>query len=261
MVRLLKYSLLFGGIWFACVAFAQEGTDEDALKPDLGELSRMIRSEVLKSAPKEFEGSLGWGQSTPFPPKLRLPGLARTTVKVGDRTELAHGTWKKGKVWVENPQRDFALAVTDLKLSESGKYRMTVVSSAPLKIDYEVQQWLNGLLLFGVEGRADAKVQLDLDFDIKVALNVTKFPPEISVDPKVVGTKAQVLDVKVFDPSRARNPERAQNINSTIRDFAQGLVHEAEPKIQEEANQAIAKAIREGKGTFSASKLLERAKK
>lgn len=260
MVRLMKRSTILGGVLLVCVAAAaQEGSDD--LKPDLGELSRMIRGEVLKSAPKEFEGALGWGQSTPIPPKLRLPGLPRTTVKVGDRTELAHGTWKKGKVTIENPQRDFALTVTDLKLDDSGKYRMSVTSSAPLKIDYEVQQWLNGLMLFSVEGRADAKVQLDLDFDIKVSLNTAKFPPEISVDPKVIGTKAQVIDVKVFDPARAKNPDRAQNINNTIRDFAQGMVRDAEPKIQEEANQAIAKAIREGKGTFSAGKLLERSKK
>jgi hypothetical protein len=230
-------------------------------KPDYTELSTLIRSKVLKEAPKGFSAAPGWGQSTPFPPRLRLPNLPRTTIKVGDRLELAHGSWKKGRAWMENRERDLALAVTDLKPSEAGKYRLSLTGAAPLLVDYQFQQWLNGLMIVEVSGRAKAKVKVDLDCDIGLSLNVAKFPPEVTVEPKIAKTKIDVLELEVLNPGTANRPDLAQGVNNQVRNFVQGLIQEAEPKIQEEANRAIAQAIREGKGTFSAAKLYEAVKK
>jgi hypothetical protein len=221
----------------------------------------MIRSLALKVAPKEFTASPGWGQSTPFPPRLRLPNLPRTTIKVGDRLELAHGSWKKAKVWMENSEKDFALAVTELKPQDASKYRLSLTSTAPLLVDFEFQQWLNGLMLVGVNGRAKAKIKVDLDCDIGLTLNVAKFPPEVSVEPKIAKTKIEVLELEVFNAGTANRPDLAQNLNNEIKNFVQGMAQDAEPKIQDEANRAIAQALREGKGTFSASKLYDAIKK
>jgi hypothetical protein len=236
------------------VTFAVIG-QEPRKEPDYTELSKLIRSIVLKEAPKEFSAAPGWGQSTPFPPRLRLPNLPRTTIKVGDHLELAHGTWKKAKVWPENPERDFMLAVTELKPQGGSKYRLSLTSATPLLVDFEVQQWLNGLMLVGVNGRAKAKVKVDLDCDVALTLNALKFPPEVTVEPKIAKTKIEVQDFEVFNPATAARPERAQGLNNDIKSLVQGMVQDAEPKIQDEANRAIAQAIREGKGTFSASKL------
>ncbi len=243
------------------LAFVLSLSAQDAAeKPDYSELSKMIRAMALKEAPKEFIATPAWGLSTPFPPRLRLPNLPRTTIQVDGRVELAHGSWKKAKIWMENPERDFSLVVTELKQLESSKYRLALTSTAPLLVDYEFQQWLNGLMLVGVNGRAKAKVKVDLDFEVGLSLNVAKFPPEVKVDPKVVATKIDVLEFEIFNPAAANRPELAQNLNGEARNFVQGVVRDAEPKIRDDANRAIAQAIRDGKGTFSATKLYEAAK-
>jgi len=236
---------------------AQEVRD----KPDYTELSKRIRALALKEAPKEFTASPGWGQSTPFPPRLRLPNLPRTTIRVGDHLELANGSWKKAKIWMDNPDKDFALVVTELKPQEPSKYHLALTSTAPLLIDFEFQQWLNGLMLLGVNGRAKATIKVDLDCDVGLTLNVAKFPPEVSVEPKIAKTKIEVRELEVFNPGTARRPDLAQNLNNEIKNFVQGMVQDAEPKIQDEANRAIAQALREGKGTFSAAKLYDAIKK
>ncbi len=233
---------------------------ESAEKPDYSELSKMIRSMALKNAPKEFNVAPAWGLSTPIPPKLRLQNLPRTTIQVGDRVELAHGSWKKANIWMDDPEKDLALVVADLKPIDSSKYRLSLTSSAPLNVDYEFQQWLNGLMLVGVTGRAKAKVKIDLDCDVALSLNVGKFPPEVTVDPKVTSAKIDVEKFEVFNPAGAKRPELAQNLNDEAKKFVQGIVRDAEPRIRDEANKAIAEAIRDGKGTFSAEKLFDAIK-
>jgi hypothetical protein len=244
-----------------CAVVVSLSAQETAEKPDYTELSKMIRTMALKLAPKEFTAAPAWGLSIPFPPRLRLPNLPRTTIQVGDRVELAHGSWKKAKAWMEEPDKDFVLVVTDLKPLESSKYRLSLTSVAPLLIDYEFQQWLNGIMLVGVNGRAKSKIKIDLDCDVGLSLNVAKFPPEVTVDPKIIATKIDVQDFEVFNPATANRPDRAQNLNNEIKNFAQGFVRDAEPKIQDKANKAIAQALRDGKGTFSAVKLYEAIKK
>lgn len=254
----MKYFCALGcSFSIALVLSAQEARD----KPDLTELSKLIRSLVLKEAPKEFNAAPGWGQSTPFPPRLRLPNLPRTTIKVGDRFELAHGSWKKAKVWMDNPEKDFMLTVTELKPQEAAKYRLALTSTAPLLVDFEFQQWLNGLMLVGVNGRAKAKLKVDLDCDVGLTLDITKFPPEVNVEPKIAKTKIEVRELEVFNPGTAKRPELAQSLNGEIQNLVQGMVQDAEPKIQDEANKAITQALREGKGKISASKLYETIKK
>jgi len=258
----MKYVASLAGLLLGAFALvAQETPSLDPAKADYTELSKMIRTVALKEAPKEFRPAPAWGLSTPFPPKLRLPGLPRTTIKNGDHLELAHGSWKRARVTMENPERDFVLNVTDLTVLEASKYRVSITSIAPLNIDYEFQQWLNGLMLVGLEGRAKARVKVDIDCEVVLTLNALKLPPEITVAPKITSTKIEVQDLEVFNPATANRPDRAQNINGELRNFVQGLVRDAEPNVQEEANKAIVRALRDGKGTFSAAKLFEASQK
>ena len=53
-------------------------------KADLEPLSKLIRDAVLKQVPKSFEDNSGWNLSKPIPAKIRLPGLPRTVIRVGD---------------------------------------------------------------------------------------------------------------------------------------------------------------------------------
>jgi hypothetical protein len=256
----MRFALTLGVFGLTLTAaVAQEPTSPPA-KADYSELSRLIRDAVLKSAPKEFSAAPAWGLSRPFPAKLRLPNLQRTTIKKGDTVELAHGSWKRGKAWMDDPQRDFELAVANLTAIEPAKYRVSITSAAPLNVDYEFQQWLNGLMILAVNGRAKTRVKVDLECDVALSLDASKFPPDVTVSPKIADMKVEIQDLKVLNPGDLPRQETVQNINEQLRGFVQSMVRAAEPRIQEQANAAIADAIRQGKGRFSAAKLLEVSK-
>lgn len=251
-------SVIGMGLLAAAAALAQEASPGDA-KFDTKELSKTIREMALKSAPKEFVVTPAWNLSTPFPPRLRLPNLPRATIQVGDRVELAHGLWKRGRITMPNAERELALEVTDLKALPDSKYRLSITSAAPLIIDYEFQQWINGLMLLGVEGRAKARVKVDLDCEVALSFDFSSLPPGVKIDPKVTSLNVDLLALEVLDPNFANNPARIMGINEDLRGFVQTVLRGAEPTLRDEANKAIAAAIRDGKGTFSANKLLEAA--
>ena len=245
---MLRVFLLAGFVVLGSSATAQEQFDYD-------ELSRLIHGLVVKGAPKAFEEKSEWGKSTPYPEKLRLPNLPRTTIKVGDRVELAHGTWKRAKMWLDNPEKDLALRVTSLKQLEGSKVRIKLTANADLQSEGELQQWLNGLMLVALSARANAKVQADIECDVALSLDVKKFPPVMVIDPKITRCDLELKEFTLFKPAEARKPERAEAINGQLKNALQLMLKNGEPTIREEANKAIAQALREGKGNISAATL------
>ena len=239
---------------FALIAASALGASGQE-KTDYEELSRLIHGLVAKGAPKAFEEKSEWGKSTPFPEKLRLPNLPRTTIKVGDRIELAHGNWKRAKMWLEDPEKDLGVTVTSFKQLEGSKVRLTLIATANLQSEGEMQQWLNGLMLVALTARAGAKVQGDIECDVNLSLDVKKFPPELMIDPKITRCDLELKEFTLFKPTEARNPERAEGINGQLKNALQSMLKNSEPTIREAANKAIAQALREGKGSISAAAL------
>ena len=251
-----RFLSTLGTVLVAIPLLAQEPAALPA-KADLEPLSKLIRDAVLKQVPKSFEDNSGWNLSKPFPAKIRLPGLPRTVIRVGDHDEIAHGSWRRVKGWMADPEKDLSLHVTELKPLPDGKYRLSLTSTADLQVEGEFQQWLNGLMLVGITGRATTTAQVDLDADIKLSLDLAKFPPEVTVEPKVVKLSIDLKKFTLFNPQTANNPPRADGLNNDLKNLLQQAIRSQEPKLIEEANRAIADAIRQGKGTLSAAKLYE----
>jgi hypothetical protein len=251
-----RFLVAFVAVGLGMPLLAQEPAPPPA-KRDLEPLSKLIRDAVLKQAPRSFEDNSGWNLSRPFPARIRLPNLPRTVLRVGDHDELAHGSWRRVKGWMADPNKDLSLHVTELRPTEGGKYRLGLTSTADLQVEGEFQQWLNGLMIVGVTGRATATAQVDLDADVKLSLDVTKFPPEVQIEPKVVRLAIDLKKFQLFNPQTANNPQRAEGLNNDLKNLLQQALKTQEPKLTEEANRAIVDALRQGQGTFSAAKLYE----
>ncbi len=242
----------------ARLALAQ-GPSVPPVKVDYGEISKLIHGMAVKEAPTQVIDTSEWGKTIPVPERLRLPGLKRTFVKVGDHVEVPHGLWKKARIWLDDPARDIGVTVTEIKPLEGSTYRVSLVGTADLKGEREYQQWVNGLALIGVTARATAKVQVDIDADVKLSLNILKLPPEVTVEPKIVRNQFEIKEFELFKPGGIiGDVQQAQNLNGELRNILQGMIRAQEPKVLEEANKAIAEALRQGKGTFSASALYEK---
>jgi hypothetical protein len=224
-------------------------------KEEYAAFSKIIHKVVVKQLPKEFEDNSGWGQMMEVPANLPLAGL-RKLVKVGDHLGAPHGTWRRFKGKIEEPDKNLKIVVKDFKKLNDKAYRIVVDVDATILCRGEVQQWQKGLLLVGAEAAADANVTAAIVCDVGVELNVKKFPPELNLDPKVTELGLELVDVKVRGGPILKG-EGGKALANDIKDMLRAAVKASEPLVKAEANRAIAESLREGKGSISAGAILE----
>ncbi len=230
-------------------------------KEEFGDLSRLLHKIVVKQAPREFEERFGWNNTVPIPDKLRLPKL-RTYLKVGDHVELPHGAWKRLHVKLEDPERDLKIKVKEFRRLDKGGYRVVIDTVTLLHCDGEWNQWQKGLLLLKVEGQADATIAATIVADVNVGFNFKKFPPEVSVEPKIVDLALDLEDFRLNQIGGTLQGEKIRQIgNDLLRDGLRDLLKTSGPKVKEYANEAIAQSLKENKGKLSAAELLKAAPK
>ncbi|HZZ81585.1 MAG TPA: hypothetical protein VFE62_23990 [Gemmataceae bacterium] len=249
-MRMISRSLLLLAA-VPCFAAAQPAPKA---KDDYAQFSKVIHKVVVKQLPKEFEDTSGWGQRIEIPPNLRLMNL-RTLVKVGDHLEAPHGTWRRFKGKLEDPDKNLKIVVKDFRKLNEKAYRVVVDVDATFLVHGEAQQWQKGLFLIGGEADADANLTAAIVCDVGVSLNLKKFPPELKLEPKVSELGLELVDIKVRGGPILKG-ERGQAIANDIKNMLRAAVKASEPMVKDEANRAIAESLREGKGTISAGAIL-----
>jgi hypothetical protein len=259
-------SKLLGSILSFAVVFSFATADNNKAakppaKPDYTEFSKLLQKLAAAKIPKMYEDTSGWGQTVPVPDKLRFPGL-RTLIRVGNRMELPHGLWRKVKVWMNDPAKDLRISVRDVKRINPKTMRVSVQADATFGTAVQAQLWQKGLALPGFAGRADATIGVLVDCDVAMELVTTKFPPQLKVEPKVANLKTDLRDFNLREVSTLRlgkvlEGERAKEVGNQYKGILQDLMHSAEPTVKDYANEAIAKSIKEGKGTLGADALFK----
>jgi hypothetical protein len=224
-------------------------------KDEYAEFSKLVHKAVVKQLPKEFEDTSGWGQRIEVPDNLPLIGL-RTLYKVGDHLEAPHGTWRRFKGKIEEPDKNLKIVVKDFKKLDDKTYRVVVDVDATILCHGEAQQWQKGLMLIGAEAYADANLTAAIVCDVGVSLNLKKFPPELNIEPKVSQLGLELVDIKVRGGPILKG-ERGQAMANDIKNMLRAAVKASEPMVKDEANRAIAQSLREGKGTISATAILD----
>lgn len=232
----------------ACLASGAAARAEE--KPAYADLARRIKEAVVAKMPRQYEDLSGWGKTIPPPPAVRFPRLKRTLVRVGDRYEVPHGTWKRTRVWVHDPARDLFIEVRDAQKVGKNTSRLRVEATVALQGERERKEWVNGVQLLGVTARADAVVTVGLDVDVTVTLNTDRLPPELNVDAKVVDAKLALRDFNVrrVGPVLVEAPE----LNEELRAAIQERMRAYEPHVRDYANRAIVGSVKSGKGLFLA---------
>jgi hypothetical protein len=253
--RILLIAMLLG------LPFAAPAGDPPS-KEDYADLSKLIHKMVVKQVPREHEEKFDWGKSIPVPERLIAPNLPRTFVKVGDKKELAHGNWKRVVVRLDNPDRDLKIKVKEFAKQEKGTYRVVIDAEASVKCDGEMNQWVRGLLILKLDGKADATITTNMVCDVDVKVNFKKFPPDVTVNPTIL---EMTLDLKEFNLKQVSGTIEGEKIrqigNDLMPDLIRGAMKSSEPLIKDYANKAIADSLKESKGKLSAAELLKAAPK
>ncbi len=228
---------------------------EKESKPDYKEFSRLVHSIVVAQSPKEIVEATGWGGTVPVPPNLRLPNL-RKYVKVGDRIEVPHGTWRRFTGKIENPDKNLIIALTDFRPLNDKTYRIAFDVDATMAWNIEIQQWQYGLLLLPIATIADARFTAAIVCDVGFELDFLKFPPEIKIEPKVMDLGLNLVDVKQRG-GPLLSGETGEQIARDIKDLLRHAVKASEPLVKAEVNRAIERSLKEGKGTIGVGAMMK----
>jgi hypothetical protein len=228
---------------------------EPTPKSEYKEFSRLVHAFITKQIPKEVEDASGWGGTIPAEPNLPLPRL-RQYIKVGDKLEMPHGTWRKFKGKLEEPNKNLKIVVKDFKQIDGKNYRIVADVDTTVLVAIEVQQWQKGLLLIGTELAVDTNFTAAVVCDINATLNFKKFPPELNIEPKISDLGIEFVDFKVRGGPIIKG-EFGDNLRRDLKDGIRSLVKTAEPVIKTQVNQAIVESLKEGKGSISADAIFK----
>jgi len=228
---------------------------EKQTKQEYSEFSRLVHSVVVKQLPKEFEDASGWGQTIPVTEKLPFPGL-RTYVKVGDKVEVPHGTWRRFKGRIEQPDKNLKIVVRDFKQIDGKNYRVAVDVDVIVLTHTEIQQWQKGLPLIGGQAVIDVNVTASMVCDINASFELKKFPPELKIEPKVTQLDLDLVDFKVRNGPIVGG-EFGDNLRNDLKEIVRGVMKAAAPVVKDEANRAIVQSLKEGTGTISAAAIMK----
>lgn len=227
-------------------------------KAKYAELSQLLQQTVVAHIPKEINDYSEWNKTIPVTAGgLRLPGAKRTVLKVGDKEEWPHGTWKRTKIWFDEPARDIRMTVKNFRKDEGKPYQVQIEANVTLHGERERQQWTKGILLLAITAQADTVVTVTLDCEATASFNIAKLPPELQVAPKVVDTRLMLNQFQLNNVANVIRGELARELGNELKGTIQGMLHAREPQLTEFANKAIAKSLKDGKVALSAATLLK----
>jgi hypothetical protein len=215
------------------------------------DLARLIHKLIVARMPPVYENASEWGHTAPLPERLRLPRLRRTVVQVGDHMEAPDGTWRKLRLRVEDPDRDIRVAVPSFTRLAAMKYHVIVDADVALRGEADVQQWRNGLELADLTAHADVRLNVRVECDVTARLD-PKGPAKLALDADITDLK---LNLKEFTPKQVTFRRAGLTVQGgaveaageEFKDSLQAMLRGVEPGVRDRANDAIAKALKEGK--------------
>ena len=221
----------------ALVACSLLAPDGPAAEPAQVGLAAYVHRVVVERLPRKFEDLSEWGATIPAPP-VRFPRLKRTVVKVGDRYEVPHGTWKRTKVWVEDPAKDLRIRVAEVRKVGKQTTRLRVEATAAVRGERERQQWARGVHLVGVTAEADAVVTVGVDIDVTIAFDAVRPLAGMKFEVKIAQVR---IDLKAFELRRVGPvvlPEHS-TLGEELKAKIQADLRALEPKVKDHANRLI----------------------
>ncbi|MFN0020887.1 MAG: hypothetical protein ACKVP0_21720 [Pirellulaceae bacterium] len=220
------------------------------------EFQALITRLAREQLPDKYEKTKNWGKTTRVFDgwKLERDGIRLETRR---RFKQANdGAWQKYTIELLDPEHRFDLRVTNLRQQESQAVcDVTVTASARVRGRHT--QWENGVQLLSIGAVADARLQLRAQLAMSMKLDPTKFPPDISLEPRVTQADLDILAFKLQRISHFGGPV-VKSLSSSVREVLEDKIAESRPQLVDRLNKSLAK--QDAKLRFSAADWLSAIK-
>jgi len=199
-----------------------------------------LTSLALDMLPNEYEDNRKWGGQ-----KKRWDGLKVRVDGLQVRTKrrwksVNHGTWKKYRLQLVDPDKYLSIKITDLESSGSGKFSFDLALQARLDVHGRLQEWNNGVRLLSVSTDAVADVDLIIRFDVTTSLDVSQFPPGVRIDPVADQAELRLSRLRVKRIGKADGPV-VDELGDALKKFVRRKLEKDNAKLVAKINKQIAK--------------------
>ncbi len=199
-------------------------------------LNELITGLALKYMPHSWERNKGWGAQTE-----RWDGIhwERDGWKLKSRRRrklVNDGTWRKYSATLADPQRQFSVAVTNIRATGRGTIAFQVAFSARLDLFARQALWETGVQLYSLSAKGSATVRLVIDIETSVSLDGAGFPPDVVFVPRATGTELIVDEFRIDRVSKLGG-EFAQQVTRLARRELDDEIAEKEQELTEKLNR------------------------
>lgn len=216
---------------------APESTDSFTPSP---EFQDWINDLVRQQLPHDYEKRKNWGHT--------VRSFDGVSIKIEDGRLKTHrkyeqkndGQWQHYRVTLKNPQEKFDIQIAKIRKLADGKVGLEITALASLSVFGRQSQWEHGIQLYSVSAEADARVRLWAQVEVATHLDVTRFPPDVSLDPTVTAARFEIPDFRLRRIGEFRGPV-VRSLSHATREALEEKLADDNAKLVAKLNKAIDK--------------------
>lgn len=201
---------------------------------------RLLRALVLKNLPAEYENNKQWGGTKRVWDGLHV-SLDGIRVKTSRRWKDAnHGTWKRYRAWLIDPEQEFEIQIEKMTATPEGKTAFDVVIDARLGAWGRLSEYARDVQLVSLSAEADARVRLRASCEMSLRLDVTKLPPDVILEPRVVSAELTLVDFHLVRIS-SRDGPLVRQLGKELHDVLQDEIDDRQAGLVAKINRQLEK--------------------
>ncbi len=201
---------------------------------------KLLRTLVLESMPHEYENTKQWGgtKRTWDGLHVSLDGLRLKTKRRWK--EANHGTWKRYRAWLIDPEHAFQIEIEKMVATPEGKTAFDVVIDARLGVWGRLSEYALDVQLLSLSAEAEARIRLRVRCEMSLRLDVTHLPPDVILEPHVVSAQLSLVDFDLIRISDLDGPV-VREFGEELHDVLQDEIASRQAKLVDRINRQLEK--------------------
>jgi hypothetical protein len=201
---------------------------------------QLLRTLVLTTLPAEYENTKHWGGTKRVWDGLHV-SLDGLRVKTKRRWKNAkHGTWKRYRAWLIDPDQEFEIQIKNMVATPAGNTAFDVVIDARIGVWGRLSEYVRDVQLLSISAEADARVRIQIRCEMSLRLDGSKFPPDVVLEPRVVGAQLTLIDFHLIRISDLHGP-LVREFGEELHDILQNEIADRQAKLVARINRQLKK--------------------
>lgn len=211
----------------------------DAFTPS-AEFQEWITNVVREHLPHDYEKKKNWGNQAKTMSGLSVrmeDGRLETRRKFKQAND---GSWQMYRVTLKDPAEKFDVRIANIRQLPKGKVGIDITVLASLEVFGRQSLWERGVQLFSISAEADARVKLWAQAEVATRMDLTRFPPDVILDPEITAARFEIPDFRMRRIGQAHGP-LVRSLSHATREALEEKLADDNAKLVAKLNRAIAK--------------------